>query len=789
MSASPFTSDGYPYPKDLAGYLPEDFGRAFFTRPDALPTALGSVLLFDGAALRPTLRASPYRYQGQAVPVYVYTSTSADYLAAHYEQLQLRPLEIGVFAWCQAEQVTFQLKLGATLQPLARLPTAAATRQARAVVPLAPAQAWSASWLLGLFALAGTPLFDPARVGPAAGPEPTFPLLVTRRQPPAARAALPRPRKRPQLDVVVGLFFDGTGNNRYATELIYNHYLTQDLHLNEEALARTLKELADRKKKGIKAPLTIRHPTPGRPPVPLEPFMVDVDGDGSTLNAYSNVVLLHDLYQTRAYDPRRAGQSQQVILRQYVQGIGTLVDLDEEGIPVKYYEDDLLGSASGRGLRGVIARVDTGLWQVAQQLRKLQQASGLEVGSLTIDVFGFSRGATAARHCLNELLRPAVAGVLLDTPAYGRLGAACEKLDVKLPATLNLRFAGLFDTVVSDVFSDPEKRGFLLSAALGLGEYESWAYELLNMNENIYTSLKDFKGKAIHLIAGDEYRANFPLTPSDAPNKCDIVLYGAHSDIGGGYAATTYKTLVTYFDLRGELAALLPSQLREASQRYCERFTRSLKKGRWEADALGQRQAPRRRIYHTIGQTNRAQGPVSGQKYVSYRYFIYDEAYLPNKLPRVALHAMLQYALAEKLPFQPDPRKARVPNLAEYALPTEAPFQAYLAGVLKLVTDPQTKQVNFPASVYYPLSEGYIHESSGYSKSVHYKTPGNNDSLLDVYVNKPNVVTEPASAKPARITDDAPPALSKDREIKPPLARPQPKGILRVIDNALEPIR
>jgi type VI secretion system secreted protein VgrG len=329
----------------------------------------------------------------------------------------------------------------------------------------------------------------------------------------------------------------------------------------------------------------------------------------SYLSPYSNIVLLHDLYQTRAYNSNLSGR-QEVILKHYVQGIGTLVDLGEDGFPIEdgYQKDDLMGSASGRGLRGVISRVEQALTHVAKQLQKLLATPGTQLGVLTIDVFGFSRGATAARHCLNELLRPVQKGSK-ELP-YGRLGKALAAVQVPLPRRLNLRFAGLFDTVVSDAMSKGflEEMGIELAATVFKFEAPSVRYEVQNSVgsgnsyklEPIYTSLKDFPGKSIHITAGDDYRENFPLTLNDAPNRLDLDLFGAHSDVGGGYEVDDSNTVVEYGDyiyLQGLRDNTAKQKLLDvAAVPHRERFTRVLKNGRWVVDNPAQRTKSQRRI-------------------------------------------------------------------------------------------------------------------------------------------------------------------------------------------------
>lgn len=132
--------------------------------------------------------------------------------------------------------------------------------------------------------------------------------------------------------------------------------------------------------------------------------------------------------------------------------------------------DSLLGSALGRGRTGVLARVESALAQVRQV------AIG---GPVTVDLFGFSRGAAAARHCANLL--------------------------TQLPG-VRVGFVGLFDTVVA--VAGPAKLQLHLDPA----------------------RFPD----VVHLVARDEYREHFALTHVCA-GHLELEVPGAHSDIGGGY--------------------------------------------------------------------------------------------------------------------------------------------------------------------------------------------------------------------------------------------------------------
>ncbi|EIK95252.1 hypothetical protein PMM47T1_17195 [Pseudomonas sp. M47T1] len=171
---------------------------------------------------------------------------------------------------------------------------------------------------------------------------------------------------------------------------------------------------------------------------------------GSHATALTNIVKLCRLYDA-------PGRSVKSI---YVPGMGT-----EAGA-----RDRLLGSALGRGRTGVLARVEQALCEIRQA------AAGKPA---VVDLFGFSRGGAAARHCANQ-----VAG---------------------LPG-LSVGFVGLFDTVV---------------AVAGRVELD------LHLDPARFPEV-------VHLVARDEQREHFALAQVSAEHL-EIELPGAHSDIGGGY--------------------------------------------------------------------------------------------------------------------------------------------------------------------------------------------------------------------------------------------------------------
>lgn len=335
-----------------------------------------------------------------------------------------------------------------------------------------------------------------------------------------------------KIDFVIGVFFDGTGNNRFNSDLIYYKHLDKQKNVIES-------EYKPIKVKGEK-----------------KDFIAKTDS--SYWNPYSNVALLHDLYKVGLDEKNK----KTYYIRQYVQGIGTL---EKE-------EDDVLGSGFGIYERGVIGKVQEACEKISIQLFDLFKIKKeYTIGSLTFDVYGFSRGAAAARHFCNEIVGINSITTNLDnqkdsnfskdrikidntrvslknnrilvsqTYTLGMLGAELKKKKIHFNSTDNfskandnekvsIRFLGLFDTVVSQ-FISKYYGDFNLDK---LKEYNDLVKTKNFQEANIDISKLNIK-KVLHLTAGDEWRENFPLTITN--KGITLKMLGAHSDIGGGYAA------------------------------------------------------------------------------------------------------------------------------------------------------------------------------------------------------------------------------------------------------------
>jgi len=205
-----------------------------------------------------------------------------------------------------------------------------------------------------------------------------------------------------------------------------------------------------------------------------------------------------------AYDEFKRGKLIQLSL--YVEGIGTE---DGEG-------DYRRGGGLGEGITGIPGKVIKACKKIVE---KIDGKCVKFIETLTIDAFGFSRGAAAARHLIFELHRtegnqkdPYGYDIKYET-YYGALGEALESKGIKM-RTLRVRYTGLYDTVAS--FGLPIIQHSNNTRMLGLGAVRHSAHVL-------------------QLAADDEHRTNFSLTNIKSKGSLEKFLPGVHADIGGGY--------------------------------------------------------------------------------------------------------------------------------------------------------------------------------------------------------------------------------------------------------------
>ncbi|RMU68708.1 hypothetical protein ALP23_04563 [Pseudomonas syringae pv. apii] len=271
----------------------------------------------------------------------------------------------------------------------------------------------------------------------------------------------------------VGIFFDGTGNNRFNSQIGADCQAL--IEINE---GQHIKACAG------------RHVQPG----------------SSYNNDPSNIARLVDIYRLQPV-AENDGDGLKVYYPIYVSGAGTTSGGRDSVWP---------GQSFGRGATGVISKVENAFKKLASVLKAFPRDNpDCVLDALELDVFGFSRGAASARHLVNEILKQ----------RSGMLEPILESRKVRLSdrfswsnGSVRLKVIGLFDTV----------------AAIGSFKDMGNTRDASNRRVNLYLP-PGCAQQVLHLVARDESRRNFALNSVLPVWPREIVLPGAHSDIGGGY--------------------------------------------------------------------------------------------------------------------------------------------------------------------------------------------------------------------------------------------------------------
>ncbi|MFJ4145535.1 T6SS phospholipase effector Tle1-like catalytic domain-containing protein [Pseudomonas sp. NPDC089734] len=271
--------------------------------------------------------------------------------------------------------------------------------------------------------------------------------------------------------VRAGLFFDGTGNNRVNSQIGADCQAMMEINNGQHIC-----ECAG------------RHSDPG----------------SSYSNDLSNIARLVGLYRHQ-YVARNDGEGLKVYWPLYISGAGTTSGAGDSLWP---------GQSFGRGTTGVVAKVEQAIKKLGSRLRAFALDNpGCVIETLELDVFGFSRGAASARHFINEVLKR----------DQGALEPALASRKVPLGpdfdwSSVHIKVVGLFDTV----------------AAIGSLKDLCNGRDSTSKRVNLYLP-PGCAQQVLHLVAGDESRRNFALNSIAPEWGREIVLPGAHADIGGGY--------------------------------------------------------------------------------------------------------------------------------------------------------------------------------------------------------------------------------------------------------------
>jgi len=186
--------------------------------------------------------------------------------------------------------------------------------------------------------------------------------------------------KQEDLKLAFGLFFDGTANNLYNTDA--RKYATYEERFDNNTLSKRGKKEILRIKTEYEENNTFHKYT-------RENFITaykENKNDVSYGNDHTNVARMYLNSERNDYAI-------------YIEGVGTGNLKKDESNP---------GISHAIGVYGLIEKVRKGSKELAMRIKNLydkeekkgSQYRGIEI---TIDVFGFSRGATAARHFLFQI--------------------------------------------------------------------------------------------------------------------------------------------------------------------------------------------------------------------------------------------------------------------------------------------------------------------------------------------------------------------------------------------------
>lgn len=380
-----------------------------------------------------------------------------------------------------------------------------------------------------------------------------------------------------ELELTFGVFIDGTLNNKTNTELRRKYRNGGVENLTDDQISESVKRDEEAYKKLMKR---------GVPANPTEyeqyligshrTYMDKMGTDNSYSNDYTNVARMWK-YCDKEY-------------RIYVEGMGT----DDK------QKDSQDGFAFGAGLTGVRAKVRKACEIMSNKINEEKRKGNNRnkvLTKITIDAFGFSRGAASARNFVHEVnvkkeyepkpfsmpdgyypINPYSEGmpvrkyrrtigdadgleinseILVEgkLPRMGHLGYSILKNTDITPEelediTLVVRFVGIYDTVSSygesggrlgeyDVNGELKDDGFFKKAATEVvSTHFDDDVEELQLNNLGYFQ------KLVHFTAKDEHRKNFSLTRirQIKDRAIEKNLPGVHCDIGGAYETETeYK--------------------------------------------------------------------------------------------------------------------------------------------------------------------------------------------------------------------------------------------------------
>ncbi|MEP6806837.1 MAG: hypothetical protein ABI892_20080 [Flavobacterium sp.] len=245
--------------------------------------------------------------------------------------------------------------------------------------------------------------------------------------------------------------------------------------------------------------------------------------------------------------------------------------------------------------------------------------------------------------------------------------------------------------------------------------------------------------KVFHIVAQNEWRENFALTPVDT--GFTFTMLGAHSDIGGGYASLDkYKSVVDFFDVPVNNSGIL-AEKQKVKDFYVNHY---FSKNKTEIDLIntydhyqeataeplfdkyfpiieskevqrpGDYLPPRDRVYdptkkHTVSETK-----------LSDHYMITDQRVISNKYSLIPMYVMLQKAIDNEVPFFEDYKtaignNAKIDYPFEYEIPEkDSILKNYLTKMLEVSKKEDNTPYKLSKEMYSHVCNKYVHLSAHY---------------------------------------------------------------------------
>lgn len=366
-----------------------------------------------------------------------------------------------------------------------------------------------------------------------------------------------------EIDLHIGVFFDGTNNNANTNEWLdwfkltsiveKNHALKNTIKFGEGEETEEKDESPSGAAKSDKA-MFIKEPKKYR--------------------KNSNPAILSSLFYAKALDENNKSTDKKV-LHVYIEGSGAngfqadskVVDFLINGKAVK-------GLGFGVGKTGVVAKVCKAIRYIRQRVKKEENNHFTKIKDIHFYVFGFSRGSACARLFSYIVARNAGDNVgKLKKKQGGLIRRDVEKefdeylsfLDFKdgevkfldnYKGHMTVDFLGIYDTVAAIGFLQDENGDVNGLRKLFLTDTDFWDnFHRENAQcYGLYSPALPSVTSTCHICALDEFRANFALTDigkAAEGENLELLIPGCHSDVGGGYTdgdKAELKTLKFIYD-------------------------------------------------------------------------------------------------------------------------------------------------------------------------------------------------------------------------------------------------